>query len=379
MNKSTRRMPKVPTSPRRNNNSSSWVWRYANKLNDVKYYCKLCAKELKHSGNTANVHVHLRRMHPKEFAEASAKGRYQGDCQGDYEDVVSFRSEIHIESVLDLDDVEPKEEEMEDKKPEVHKVDLMICEEEELGDSLQTDREEVSELISPEKIRPFVELVFKDLHSPSVILNEGFVQLMQSVNCSLPSADELNSALKNEYLTKCHQLAAMIDTAESVTISFHLWDLPSNKMCVTTTINFVAQPSCSPVSAVIWTKVMSSNEKLDLKIDLKLFRVYDKVTAIVQNGNRIVCLNAAQKLFKILCFERDLITRALNVVVEQLEISWCKNVIKYMMTNSDVSSSLSEKKALPLLPIKDNNFIDLYNTLDRFLNLKDCIIDISKR
>lgn len=348
---------------------SSWVWKYASKVDDVKYYCSLCEKELKHSGSTTNVLVHFRRKHPKEFKAAS--GVRPGDCQGS----------ITIDSTDSIKEEDVEEMEIQnDIFMELPGTPLPI----EPPETATTDIAVVDDMIQS---LPIVEFIYKDLHSPSTISSVGFRQLMQTVNCPLPSPSDLHSALINEYAIKHAQVTNEIRNAESVAISLEVWPLTSTRKCVTITGHFIV-PSCELVSAVLSTRELLGAltwQNLVQK-EFKEYAIQDKVTAIVaESSDRIP--GVPEHVIYVQCFGELLKERIKHflMTVCQRQIKFCKSTVAFILSDEKASALFEQqrKKAngSPLIPVEDtaDNCFAWWSALERFLRLKDCITEASKR
>lgn len=367
-------MPKIPVTPSRSH--SSWVWKYAKKVDDVKFYCNLCEKEMKHSGNTTNALVHFRRKHPKEF-EAATESRpevshipIKRDDSRPVADLLKEEEVIHT----DAEEIEILHEDEKDivlELPQTATIGITIVDNETQFSSL----------------RPIVEFIYKDLHCPSTILSAGFRQLMQSVNYPLPSVCELDAALIKEYAQKHVQLTNKIRQAESVAISLDFWSLTSTRKCVTITGHFI-EPSCDLVSAVLSTReILAPLTWQNLaQEEFKKYHIQEKVTAIVaEYSNRI--LGVPEHVLIVQCFGELLQERisAFFLTVCQREIKCIKDNVAFIRSNERAYLKFEEerKKAngLPLIPIDDTdeNCFAVWYALQRFLSLKDCITEAFKR
>ncbi|XP_053545450.1 E3 SUMO-protein ligase ZBED1-like [Bombina bombina] len=178
--------------------SKSKVWNYYTKLGDTCVECNVCRKQMSFHNNTTCMREHLVKRH--SILDAGFIKIKEG-------------------SKKELPSLEGSPKRLRQAFPERE-----LCE---------ARTEVISELV--------LEMIFRDLHSFSLVEDKGFSYLIAYLEpgFSFPSPLQLSSMLWNKYNLVKQQVQYCLQTASSVVLSIESWTSLANQPCMSITANFI--------------------------------------------------------------------------------------------------------------------------------------------
>ncbi|XP_071980303.1 E3 SUMO-protein ligase ZBED1-like [Engystomops pustulosus] len=182
--------------------SKSKLWNYYTKLGDAYVECKVCKKQLSFHNSTTTMREHLVRRH-------------------------SLRS-IGIPPTKEQPELDYHEEEGAVKRLRQALPESGLC------PSVSESR--------PQAIANLIlEMVYRDLHPPSLVEDEGFRLLLSYLepNVELPTSTQLADMLWHKYTVVKQQLKCFLKSALSVVLSIVSWTDHSKKLCLAITANVI--------------------------------------------------------------------------------------------------------------------------------------------
>ncbi|XP_062127003.1 E3 SUMO-protein ligase ZBED1-like [Drosophila sulfurigaster albostrigata] len=322
----------------------SHVWKYFKRSDDKKYAkCLDCGKEYKTSGNTSNLHDHLKRFHPgveRKSAESSTQvvraernviTSTSSSCRSSMNSVASY-----------------------------FKRAVMY-------DSNSKRKTETKAL---------TEMVAKDVQPYNIVENEGFVQYTHVLDprYKLPSKTHLRDVLMHNYFTETSaKLSAILVNVSNIAVTCDLWTSSANASFLTVTGHFVYNyelktASLATKKLLSTTNYCSQNIADTLRDIFIEWNILEKTVCIVTD-NASSMLKACDLLHirNLPCFAHTInlvVQDALKVddPVLQALFTKCKSIVRFFKQSTISNEKLklaqegSEYTLLQETPTRWNSF-----------------------
>lgn len=238
--------------------------------------------------------------------------------------------------------------------------------------------------------KAIVRMICKDLHSPSIVDDEGFRDLMEELNCNLPTREHLaNTLIPAKYKEVCATLKEMLILASQITISYDAWIVEDTRTFLTITAHFISLGQ-------LRSSVLSTKEILDVNpadnlakcvwAELQNWGIEYKVnTVVTADDESLVQSVELLEMAYLPCIGTILEQCAIEVFlrspVDELTEK-CRQLVAYCKCN-EVRLALEKQQddlgeaRFPLISEDSRRWLSIWKMLERLLLLKDHLQTIS--
>lgn len=214
----------------------SRVWEYFEKIDNSKVKCNICKRDFKFSGNTSNLHFHLRRKHLTFSVGEKILENLETEEELD-------NSEIAVTSIKDVPSKEgscttrevnvgasTSTSEIEHPKKKFKQAALAF----KTAHMSETRRKKIDRLV--------IEMICKDFQPISVVEDTGFKNLIQELEprYSLPSRRTIGRTLLPDLYSQIKtRLLSILRNIENVAITTDIWTSANTQSYLTLTCHFI--------------------------------------------------------------------------------------------------------------------------------------------
>lgn len=298
---------------------SSRVWQHYEKIDNTRVKCNLCKKEFKFSGNTSNLHYHLKRKHPTfiqyervlEDFEAEAEAEIVTEPAVNVEEAIrpSTSSGLMSDEVV----VEPPKKKLQQTALSFRAAHMS-----------DARRKKIDKLI--------IEMICKDFQPISVVEDIGFKNLIKELEprYNLPSRRTIGrTLLPNTYSQIKTKLMSILNATKYVAITTDIWTSSNAESYMTLTCHLILNSNLK--SYVLVTAKLSEQHTGEHLADV--MRHHFNEWGISNKISAIVTDNAAniKNSVKILNYENlPCVAHTLNLVMTDVlaDITAFENIIK---------------------------------------------------
>lgn len=341
----------------------SQVWKYFKTSDDKKFAkCINCGKEYKTSGNTSNLHDHLKRYHSglEIHVPDSSTPAISADTDNIASTSSSCRSSMHSVASYFKRAV--------------------------LYDTNSKRKNDIDKALT--------EMIAKDVQPYNIVENEGFVNYSQVLDprYKLPSKTHLRDVLMlNMFKETSAKLTTMLEGISDISVTCDLWTSRANDSFLTVTCHFVYDYNLKTASLATRKLLNTTNHSAQniadtLKDILNHWNVLNKTVCIVtDNASSMLKACEILKIRNLPCF-----AHTLNLVVQdglkfdnddlvKALFTKCKTIVrffkqstiageKFKMAQEDFSYTLLQE-----MPTRWNSF---YLMIQRILATNDAIVTV---
>ncbi|XP_041449950.1 zinc finger BED domain-containing protein 4-like [Drosophila obscura] len=342
-------------------NKISQVWKYFKRSEDKKFAnCINCGKEYKTSGNTSNLHDHLKRFHPG-LVHVSDSSTPAAATSKDTDNIASTSSSC---------------------RSSMHSV-ASYFKRAVLYDTNSKRKNDID--------RALTEMIAKDVQPYNIVENEGFVNYSQVLDprYKLPSKTHLRDVLMlNMFKETSAKLLTILEDISYISVTCDLWTSRANDSFLTVTCHFVYNYNLKTASLATRKLLDTTNHSAQniantLQDVLNNWNVLEKTVCIVtDNASSMLKACEILKIQNLPCF-----AHTLNLVVHdglkfdnddlvKALFTKCKTIVrffkhstisgeKFKMAQDEFSYTLLQE-----VPTRWNSF---YLMIQRILATNDAI------
>lgn len=336
------------------------MWKYFKRSGDKQVAkCLTCGKEYKTSGNTSNLHDHLRRFHPGLEIKNPDSSTPAVCAEGNDPAASSCKSNMisiasHFKSTV-------------------------------LYDSNSKRKAEIDKAL--------IEMIVKDVQPYNIVDNEGFVQYTQVLdpNYKLPSKTHLRDVLiYNYFKATTEKLSVILENIPDIAITCDLWTSSANACFLTVTSHFVHHNELKTVSLAtkkLLNKINHCSQNITdtLREILIEWNILNKTVCIVtDNASSMLKACEILQIRNLPCFAHSInlvvqdVLKVDDVIIQDL-FTKCKSIVRFFKQSTIANEKFKlaqEGSAYTLLQETPTRWNSFHFMIERILKTNDAIAKV---